>query len=229
MTSTAPKPAEQAPDCEASQPTPAKRPLNADIGAAIALLAEAFPFAFAVYERRRKPLKIGIHVDIAKRCTAMSASEISAALGAYCANGGYLAAVARREKRVDLAGNPAGDVTVGEAESARARLIKRQAAKVLGVDHKTSQNDLANKSPKAGEKVATGSAATKAGDGLRNNSSKSEESVRTGGAATKAGDGLATLKAAALRRKTADNGNGDVWGPLGAALDPVASRERKGR
>ena len=36
-------------------------------------------------------------------------------------------------------------------------LSQRQAAKVLGVDHKTIQNDLANKSPRSGEKVATGS------------------------------------------------------------------------
>jgi N6-adenosine-specific RNA methylase IME4 len=32
---------------------------------------------------------------------------------------------------------------------------QRKAAKILGVDHKTIQNDLANKSPKSGEKVAT--------------------------------------------------------------------------
>jgi N6-adenosine-specific RNA methylase IME4 len=34
-------------------------------------------------------------------------------------------------------------------------MSQRQAAKVLGVDHKTIQNDMANKSPKNGEKVAT--------------------------------------------------------------------------
>jgi hypothetical protein len=36
-----------------------------------------------------------------------------------------------------------------------AGMSQRQAAKVLGVDHKTIQNDLANKSPQAGDKVAT--------------------------------------------------------------------------
>jgi N6-adenosine-specific RNA methylase IME4 len=41
-------------------------------------------------------------------------------------------------------------------------LSQRAAAKVLGVNHKTIQNDVANKSPKNGDKVATGSAATKA-------------------------------------------------------------------
>ena len=36
-----------------------------------------------------------------------------------------------------------------------AGMSQRQAAKVLGVNHKTIQNDLARESPKSGEKVAT--------------------------------------------------------------------------
>ena len=37
---------------------------QADARAAIALLAERFPKAFAVHEAKRRPLKIGIDTDI---------------------------------------------------------------------------------------------------------------------------------------------------------------------
>jgi hypothetical protein len=36
-----------------------------EINATIALLAERFPKTFAVFERRRRQLKFGIHKDIA--------------------------------------------------------------------------------------------------------------------------------------------------------------------
>jgi hypothetical protein len=47
------------------------KPLTAPVGArreavaaAIALLAELYPKCFSIYERRRRPLKIGIHNDV---------------------------------------------------------------------------------------------------------------------------------------------------------------------
>jgi hypothetical protein len=38
----------------------------AEVAACIELLAETFPLAFSIYEARRRPLKVGIHLDILK-------------------------------------------------------------------------------------------------------------------------------------------------------------------
>jgi sRNA-binding protein len=39
---------------------------HAEITAVIALLAEQYPRTFSVYERRRRPLKLGIHPEISE-------------------------------------------------------------------------------------------------------------------------------------------------------------------
>src|SRR6266478_4089319 len=59
----------------------------------IAILAEWFPACFAVYEGRRRPLKLGIDHDItATLAAAITRQELSHALRTYCGNGGYLRA-----------------------------------------------------------------------------------------------------------------------------------------
>ena len=61
------------------------------IAAAIALLAELYPRCFSVYEGRRHPLKLGIHLDIqAALAGAITPLELHRALGAYCSNEVYL-------------------------------------------------------------------------------------------------------------------------------------------
>ena len=98
---------------------------HADISAALEILSEAFPRAFALYERRRRPLKIGIHADIAARCPALTPREIGRALQLYTGSRGYLQAVAFGSARVDLDGNPAGSITAEHRERARLRLLER--------------------------------------------------------------------------------------------------------
>jgi sRNA-binding protein len=44
------------------------------------MLAERFPACFFVFEGRRQPLKLKIHLDIAEQMPEMSAPEISLAL-----------------------------------------------------------------------------------------------------------------------------------------------------
>jgi ProP effector len=80
----------------------------------IDILAEWFPQAFVVYEARRRPLKIGIHLDIIERTGgAIERQELSRALRIYVANNGYLMRASRPGAvRVDLDGQPAGEVTV---------------------------------------------------------------------------------------------------------------------
>jgi len=55
--------------------------------AAIALLAETFPKCFSIYEARRRPVKLKIHLDIqAALDGAITPAELHKALGTYCSN-----------------------------------------------------------------------------------------------------------------------------------------------
>jgi len=100
------------------------------VAAVIALLAEMFPKCFSVYQGRRRPLKLKIHLDIqAGLGGAITPTELHKALGVYCANDAYLRSSQEGAQRIDLDGNPAGIVTAEEAQDARARLAGRKAPK----------------------------------------------------------------------------------------------------
>jgi ProP effector len=93
---------------------------------AIALLAETYPRCFAVYQARRRPLKIGIHKDILRELDgALTPDELSAALRYYTGNKHYLLALRPGAQRVDLDGEPAGAVTEDQAQAAAAALARR--------------------------------------------------------------------------------------------------------
>jgi ProP effector len=106
---------------------------NAEIGAAIARLADLFPKAFAVNAILRKPLKVGIANDLTSKVDGMiTPLDVHRALAAYCGSVGYLRHMKAGAARLDLDGNAAGTVTAEEAEQARKRLVatltKRAAA-----------------------------------------------------------------------------------------------------
>ena len=92
----------------------------------IALLEERFPACFAVLERRRRPLKIGIHVDILAAAGVVPA-ELGWALRRYTQSDGYLAKFKAGAVRIDLDGNAVGAVTEDEVKSAAAILAERKA------------------------------------------------------------------------------------------------------
>jgi ProP effector len=95
--------------------------------AVIALLTEQFPTAFAVFEGRRKPLKVGIDHDLVVALVgAVTAKEIAAALRHYCGNSAYLRACVEGAPRVGLDGQPAGQVSADEAAHARELLATRR-------------------------------------------------------------------------------------------------------
>ncbi len=106
----------------------------------IAQLAAAFPKCFAVYERRRRPLKIGIRQDILARLPAMDTGELSDALRRYCRNLTYLRILQAGAGRIDLDGKPAGSVTADAREHAGIE-IKERSTRVR-VD-KTARGDKA--------------------------------------------------------------------------------------
>jgi len=98
--------------------------------AAIALLAELYPRCFSVYQPRRRPLKLKIHLDIqAALDGAITAAELHRALGLYCSNEAYLGNTRKGAWRLDLDGNPAGTVTADEEAHAKATLAGIRAKK----------------------------------------------------------------------------------------------------
>jgi ProP effector len=97
----------------------------------IELLAERLPQAFAVYERRRRPLKVGIHLDILVALDgAVTEAELRHALRVYCTNIGYFDRCRIGAVRIDLAGNECGVVTAeqaGHAAEAYGRILAKRA------------------------------------------------------------------------------------------------------
>lgn len=92
----------------------------------VIVLAELFPKCFALFEQRRKPLKIGIREDvIAALNGAASPKEISLALAIYCGNWCYLKACKEGAPRIGLDGAVAGQVTADEAANAKQRLTQQ--------------------------------------------------------------------------------------------------------
>jgi ProP effector len=101
--------------------------------ALIALLATTYPKSFARFEGRRRPLKVGIHLDLARdflsralEGTVSQAFWSSRALGEalrhYTHNPVYLQKLISGAVRVDLDGQPCGTVTAEAAVAAQAQL-----------------------------------------------------------------------------------------------------------
>ena len=106
----------------ASSKNPSKR--EQEIAATIALLAELYPKCFFVYQERRRPLKLGIHLDIqAALDGAITPTELYQALGYYCSNPVYLSHLRKDAWRLNLTGELAGAVTDDEEAHAWARLV----------------------------------------------------------------------------------------------------------
>jgi ProP effector len=106
-----------------------------DIDATLARLAEAFPQTFVLEKYRPHwPLKVGIAAAIPARCPALEWRVLKMALTAYTGRVMYLRGLVEGAARLDLDGNPAGEVTAGDAEYAAAKLAKilasREAAAV---------------------------------------------------------------------------------------------------
>jgi ProP effector len=101
-----------------------------DINATLARLAEAFPQTFVLEKHRpHRPLKVGIGIDLRTRCPELDPPALRKALGAYTKRVMYLEAMVAGAARLDLDGNPAGEVTAGEAEHAVFKLVNLMAAR----------------------------------------------------------------------------------------------------
>jgi sRNA-binding protein len=93
----------------------------------IEVLAGLFPACFAVFQERRKPLKLGIREEvIAALAGAAAPKEIALALRFYTANTCYLKACVEGAERVGLDDKASGQVSAGEADNAKQRLQQRR-------------------------------------------------------------------------------------------------------
>jgi ProP effector len=101
-----------------------------NVEATIAELVVAFPAAFTLDPTLVRPVKVGIKDDLYVQ-SAISRRRITAALRSYCNSVHYLKASTEGAMRIDLAGEPAGTVTVTEAQHATERLavLAKVAAK----------------------------------------------------------------------------------------------------
>jgi ProP effector len=102
----------------------------------IEVLADLWPATFAVEPGRRRPLKVGIDVDIlAAAGGAILPLELKIALGAYVKAKTYLRALQEGKPRIGLDGQPAGVVSAQDAAHARWRIerkIAEESARVRG-------------------------------------------------------------------------------------------------
>lgn len=97
----------------------------------VALLASAHPAAFGGPAR---PLKVGIHRDVAAAHPEAGAAAIQRALGWVANRPPYLEALALGRGRVDLDGRPAGEPDEAQRRSAAARLALLLGARDGSVD-----------------------------------------------------------------------------------------------
>lgn len=95
----------------------------------IAFLAERFPQCFSA-EGEARPLKIGIFQDLVERIEGemnLSKTQLRSALRLYTSSWRYLYGVKPGATRVDLDGNPCGELDEQHVEHARKQLEEAKA------------------------------------------------------------------------------------------------------
>lgn len=107
--------------------TQARPPFRVRVEQAQALLRERYPALFVAADPQ--PLKIGIHRDLLERHPELDLSGLKRALTLHTNRFSYQKALTKPgATRVDLDGQPAGEVTAEQAEMARQRLAELKAA-----------------------------------------------------------------------------------------------------
>jgi len=92
--------------------------------AVIDTLAEKWPNAFFADPQKRRPLKVGVHLDILEALPGVNKKTLSAALRFYTRHPCYVQAVVKGQARVDLSGVEVGPVSERDREMAAAELRK---------------------------------------------------------------------------------------------------------
>jgi ProP effector len=109
-------------------------------------LAARFPGVFVVQDARRRPLKVGIHLDAIAAAPDLDVKLLKATLSWYTTSDGYFLKTKEGATRVDLTGAPAGSVSAEDAEHARSRLQEKRQRKA---EKKKARKSVAAASPAA--------------------------------------------------------------------------------
>jgi ProP effector len=150
----------------------------------IGVLAERFPACFAINPRYRRPLKIGIHHDIAAQLGGtISPRVISAALRVYVSNGKYLKARITGAERVDLNGMPAGTVTAEHADIAKAQYERRRDKQKAKQKQQAPTNGAGKLEPQPTETVSSAAVRRLSFSDLRRAAQEKGSTSSKGGAA----------------------------------------------
>ena len=88
-----------------------------DINAVLTRLTDAFPQAFVLEQYQpHRPLKVWIFSEIAARCPDLARSDLTTVLNIYTRRMMYMQSLVAGAARVDLDGNPCGEVTAADQE-----------------------------------------------------------------------------------------------------------------
>ncbi|MEL4293079.1 RNA chaperone ProQ [Shewanella xiamenensis] len=129
-----------------------------DTNAILAYLYETFPLCF-IAEGETKPLKIGLFQDLAERLaddSKVSKTQLRVALRRYTSSWRYLKSVKAGAQRVDLDGQPCGELEQEHIDHAQAMLKESQEKAKAKRAAQAAKVALAGKAPakKAPKKVA---------------------------------------------------------------------------
>ncbi|TKI08210.1 RNA chaperone ProQ [Martelella alba] len=120
----------------------------------IAFLAERFPLCFTA-EGEARPLKIGIFADLVARVQGeerVSKTQLRSALRLYTSSWRYLYGIKLGAQRVDLDGNPCGELEAQHVEHARKQLEEAKARvqqqRAAQQAKKREQNEHAHSAPR---------------------------------------------------------------------------------
>ena len=94
----------------------------------IGRLQKLFPKAFPKNPAPKLPLKIGIHKELLGKASEIGLEEaaITEAVKTWCRGTRYWASIVEGAPRIDLEGNPAGEVTARDAAQARSLEARRR-------------------------------------------------------------------------------------------------------
>ena len=130
-----------------------------DIHAALADLATRYPQTFVLEKYQpHRPLKVGIAADLRERCPAVERRVRSVALSVYAKRIMYLQGLVAGAPRIDLDGNPAGEVTAKDEAYATATLARilasREAGRVAAVAERKRAEASAAAAARSAERKA---------------------------------------------------------------------------
>ena len=94
-----------------------------------ALLHERFPYAFVGKNDTKRPLRIGVDVDVMRACPDLPRWKINLAITDYCTGPRYWKCTVEGVQRIGLDGYLYEPVTAGAADFSARRLVAWQAAR----------------------------------------------------------------------------------------------------